>query len=290
MFPGEPVLGPAPSAWGSRADAVPALGSGHYSSAVEMLDFAAVSHRGAVKPVNEDSVLAQAPVFVVADGISGCERGELASGLVTEFLTSLADDPELTPDQVADALSEAQERVLESQQRDHHRAATTVCGAVGLRMDGLAYWILFNVGDSRLYRVTGRNREIQLVSVDHSHVQELMDAGVITPEQAARHPERHVITRALGTDRFDPDFWLVPMVAGERLLICSDGLLGETDFADVARITCARNDPADAVDELLTLALEAGARDNVSIIVVDIPAESADVDETRPGGPPAVGD
>lgn len=238
---------------------------------MDILDFAAVTHPGTVKPVNEDSVLAESPVFVVADGISGCHRGEMASGLVTQVLGGLVGVPDLAPDQVADALTAAHREVLDSQARDGHRAATTVCGAVGLRMGDVAYWIMFNVGDSRIYRVTGRHRHLTQVSVDHSHVQELMDAGIITPEQAARHPERHVITRAVGSeDGFVPDFWLVPMVAGDRLLLCSDGLLRETRLADVAGIVGARGTPAEAVRQLLDLALAAGARDNVSVIVVDV--------------------
>lgn len=248
---------------------------------MENLEYAAVTHRGTVKSVNEDSVLAESPVFVVADGISGCERGELASGLVTQLMAQLAHDPHLVPDRVADAVTDAHRAVRESQQRDGHRAATTLCGAVALRMGGMAYWMMFNVGDSRVYRITGADREIEQISVDHSHVQELIDAGVITPEQAARHPERNVITRAVGAEQpFEADYWLVPMIGGERLLICSDGLLREADFAEVARIACARNPPDEAVSSLLDLALSASARDNVSIIVVDVPEQRQDTVET----------
>lgn len=129
-----------------------------YGHPVDNLDFAAVTHAGAVKQINEDSVLARPPVFAVADGISGCQRGEIASGLVLRILARLADEPAPTPDSVAAALADAHTGVLESQARDHHRAATTVCGAVALEIGGVAYWIVFNAGDSRFYRQLARGR------------------------------------------------------------------------------------------------------------------------------------
>lgn len=238
---------------------------------MDNLDFAAVTHAGALKRVNEDSVLARPPVFAVADGISGCQRGELASSLVLRRLARLADEPDLTPDLVAAALNDAHAEVLAAQVRDHHRAATTLCGAVALEIGGAAYWIVFNAGDSRLYRQLGPGEPLLQLSVDHSHVQELVTAGVITPEQAERHPERHVITRAVGSPAgFRPDYWLVPIVPGERLLICTDGLLRDVEFDRVERIAVGEASAAQAVQELLDLALLAGARDNVSIVVVDV--------------------
>jgi serine/threonine protein phosphatase PrpC len=252
---------------------------GDYPAGVDILDYAAVTHPGMVKQVNEDSVLAESPVFVVADGISGCSRGELASGLLTHVFGGLAGRVEIAPELVADTLDEAHRRVIEAQRRDHHSAATTACGAVALRVGEAAYWLIFNVGDSRVYRITGRDRQLSQITVDHSHVQELLDAGVITAEQASRHPERNVITRAVGSrDGFQPDFWLVPMVSGDRLLLCSDGLLKEADLTEITRVLSTAGPAADTVNTLLELALQAGARDNVSIIVVDV----------RPGAAPEV--
>ncbi len=110
----------------------------------------------------------------------------------------------------------------------------------------------------------------------------LIEAGVITAEEAERHPDRHVITRAVGAaDQFRPDYWLVPMVNGDRLLLCSDGLLRDAPLAEVAAIACAENEAEDAVRRLLELALGAGARDNVSIIVVDV--------HSQPNGTPESG-
>ncbi len=242
-----------------------------YGHPVDNLDFAAVTHAGAVKQVNEDSVLARPPVFAVADGISGCQRGEIASGLVLRTLARLADEPELTPDRVAAVLADAHAGVLESQARDHHRAATTVCGAVALNLDGVPYWIVFNAGDSRLYRQIAPGEALEQLSVDHSHVQELVTAGVITEQEAEQHPERHVITRAVGSKAgFQPDYWLVPMVPGERLLICTDGLLRDVEFDRIEAIVAGETSAEETVQQLLDIALAAGARDNVSVVVVDV--------------------
>lgn len=250
---------------------------------MDILDYAAVTHRGVVKPVNEDSILAASPVFVVADGISGSNRGDIASSMVVQQFGALVDQPGVAPELVAETLSGAHQAVREAQRREGHDSATTACGAVGMRIGEVAYWIIFNIGDSRVYRISGTGRHLAQVSVDHSHVQELIEAGLITPEQAERHPERNVITRAVGAeDQFRPDYWLVPMVTGDRLLLCSDGLLRDTELAQVAGIACADNDPEDAVRQLLELALQAGARDNVSIIVVDVHSQpTGDDPETR---------
>ncbi|GAB3623670.1 protein phosphatase 2C domain-containing protein [Mariniluteicoccus endophyticus] len=239
---------------------------------MDTLDYAAATHPGMVKKVNEDSICAEAPVFVVADGISGSQSGDIASQMVVRAFGELARRPErLTPDLVAATLQDVHGQVLAAQRRDHHDSATTACGAVGLRVGDQAYWLMFNVGDSRVYRISGHARHVAQISVDHSHVQELMDAGIITAEQAENHPEKNVITRAVGAEEdFRPDFWMVPMVAGDRLLVCSDGLLRETPLADVADVVRVVRDPELAVGQLMELALDNGARDNVSIIVVDV--------------------
>ncbi|GAB3710789.1 PP2C family protein-serine/threonine phosphatase [Mariniluteicoccus flavus] len=239
---------------------------------MDTLDYAAATHPGMVKRVNEDAICAESPVFVVADGISGSHHGDIASGMVTEAFARLAQEGHtLTPEVVAATLHRSHADVLRAQHRDGHDSATTACGAVGMSLGDAAYWIMFNVGDSRIYRITGHARHLTQISVDHSHVQELMDAGIITAEQAETHPEKNVITRAVGADeQFQPDFWLVPMVAGDRLLVCSDGLLRETPLGDVSDVVRLVRDPERAVGQLMELALDNGARDNVSIIVVDV--------------------
>jgi protein phosphatase len=109
------------------------------------------------------------------------------------------------------------------------------------------------------------------VSVDHSVVQELVDAGAITSEDAATHPERHVITRALGgPDLAEPDYFLLPLTAVERLLLCTDGVSGLIDDEAIAAVLRDAADPRDAADQLVERALAAGGRDNATAIVVDV--------------------
>jgi protein phosphatase len=108
------------------------------------------------------------------------------------------------------------------------------------------------------------------VTVDHSEVQELVEAGNITAEEAAVHPRRHVVTRALGTgDETEADFWLLPIEEGDRILVCSDGLNGELDDEQMYSILSTVGNPQDAVDALIQAALRNGGRDNVTVVVID---------------------
>jgi protein phosphatase len=148
------------------------------------------------------------------------------------------------------------------------RAGTTLTGAVVVEQMGMPYWLVLNIGDSRTYRLS--QGQFAQISVDHSEVQELVDAGEITPEQATVHPRRHVVTRALGTgDETEADYWLLPVEEGDRILICSDGLTGELTDDHIFRILSTVGHPQDAVDALIQAALRNGGRDNVTVIVVD---------------------
>lgn len=263
--------------------------SADYSQRVHVLDFGAVTHRGAVRTLNEDSILASAPVFVVADGIGGAEAGEVASAIVIEEFLPLAGLAVIESDDVTAALNRAHLRVRALHADSLHTgfgAGSTACGAVGLSFGDMEYWLVFNIGDSRVYRRQGQGlRRLVQVSVDHSHVQELLEAGVITAAEASRHPDRNVVTRAVGSDEaFEPDYWLLPMVPGERLLLCSDGLLGESPYGEVEALVQGSNSAHTVVDELLELSLRSGARDNVSVIVVDVleRAPEEDHDTTLP--------
>jgi protein phosphatase len=133
---------------------------------------------------------------------------------------------------------------------------------------GMPYWLVVNIGDSRTYRLSqGRFEQI---SVDHSEVQELVDAGEITAQEATVHPRRHVVTRALGTgDETEADYWLLPVEEGDRVLVCSDGLTGEVADDAILRILSSVADPQEAVDALIQAALRSGGRDNITAIVVD---------------------
>lgn len=227
------------------------------------------SDRGRRREMNEDSLIAAAPVFAVADGMGGHEAGEVASSICIRTLgeSGLVGQPPpvLSAEEFQDLLYTADERIRAAA---GGRAGTTLTGAVLVQESGAPYWLVFNVGDSRTYRLSGGG--LEQITVDHSEVQELVDTGRISAEDALTHPRRHVVTRALGTGGdIDADFWLLPAAAGDRLLICSDGLINEVGDEDIFKVLTSQTHPQDATDALIAAALSAGGRDNVSVIVVD---------------------
>jgi PPM family protein phosphatase len=229
---------------------------------------------GLVREVNEDSYLADPPVFVVADGMGGHDGGDIASRIVVEEFGRLADvdeDPRHGAEVVAEALRRCQRRLDEY--GDTHqgsdggrwRGGTTAVVALVIRDQ----WLLANLGDSRIYAVGGG--ELVRVSVDHSLVQELVDAGEITEDEAAVHPERHIVTRALGgPDDVEPDFFVLPLRDFERILLCSDGVTGMIGDDEIAGLLAASPDPHDAADRIVAAALAAGGIDNATAVVVDV--------------------
>ena len=190
---------------------------------------------GRVRRVNEDSYLAVPPIYAVADGMGGHGSGDVASRLAVEALARCVELRPLFTEAVLHALEEANQ-VIVSRAEPPSRMGTTVTGLAGLETAGGDHLMVFNVGDSRVYRLAA-DRIVQL-TVDHSEVQELVLAGVLTREQARTHPRRNVVTRALGAaPTVHSDHWLLPAVGGDRFLICSDGLY---------RGTAGRGDPAAA--------------------------------------------
>jgi serine/threonine protein phosphatase PrpC len=254
---------------------------------------------GLVRAVNEDSYLSAPPVFVVADGMGGHQGGDVASRIVVEEFARLADegyDPRRGAEAIAVTLQGCQRRIEEyaAEQRAESgadfQAGTTA--VVGLLVDDEgAKWLVANLGDSRIYRYA--RGALEQVSVDHSVIQELLDAGSITPDEAAIHPARNVITRALGGREFaDADYFLLPLPAVERLLLCSDGVTGMIDDARIAEILGREGDAQDAADRLVAAAVEAGGRDNATAVVVDVvevdDAAGSDQQEDRDTGQAAV--
>jgi protein phosphatase len=229
--------------------------------------YGAATSVGRVRQVNEDSYLAVPPLFAVADGMGGHGAGDVASRIAIEEMSACAALRPLFAEAVLTALEQAGRHIIERDQAN--RMGTTVTGLAGLETaDGGDRLMVFNIGDSRVYRLTGGR--LEQLTVDHSEVQLLIESGVITPEQARTHPRRNVITRALGGGSgLHPDHWLLPPVPGDRFLACSDGLFGElTD--DAIRPLLAAGDPQRAAGELVAAADEAGGRDNVTAVVVDI--------------------
>jgi len=242
------------------------------------LHHGAATDVGTVREINEDAFLAEPPVFVVADGMGGHDRGDVASRIVVEEFARLARtgyDPRRGPEAISATLRASQARIGEydarqrAQGAEDFQAGTTAVVALLIEDDDQPKWLLANVGDSRIYRFN--QGVLEQVSVDHSVVQELVDAGVITEADAAVHPERHIITRALGGhDVVDADYFVLPLAAAERLILCSDGVSGMIDDDTICAIMRATGDPRDAADKVVAAAVAAGGRDNATAVVVDV--------------------
>jgi protein phosphatase len=217
-------------------------------------------------------------VFVVADGMGGHDGGEIASRIVVEEFARLAGvgyDPRRGPDVVLATLRACQLRLNEYAAT--HRGSdggpwnggTTAVVALLVEEDAGPGWLLTNLGDSRIYRVA--HGELVRVSTDHSVVQELVDAGRMTEEQARVHPERHIVTRALGgPDPLDPDFFSFLLADAERILLCSDGVTDLVRDAELARLLADSPDPREAAGRVVGAALSAGGIDNATAVVVDV--------------------
>lgn len=234
--------------------------------------------KGPHRRTNEDSLLAEFPVFLVADGMGGHEAGDVASERALNAFRHLVGSDSVGLDDLADAFNGAVE-LVSGIEAEKTSAGTTISGVAISDRDGVSHWLIMNIGDSRTYRLRGGS--LEQISVDHSAVQELIDAGQIAPEDAERHPERHVITKAVGAgSRAQPDYWLIPAHAGDRLLICSDGLSKELDADHIATVLRRPESAQTVATRLVEEALRAGGHDNVSVIVVD--AEFVEGDDEYP--------
>lgn len=244
---------------------------------------------GRVRSMNEDAYFAEAPVYLVADGMGGHARGDAASRAVVEtFRRHIEAGRPSSPEQVLDAIHSSNEavRALSEEGEEGTAVAGTTLTGVALvdAGDGAGFhWMVFNIGDSRVYSWDGRT--LEQLTVDHSAVQELVDAGLISAEEAERHPDRNVITRAIGADDVvDPDVWLIPAAGRQVFLVCSDGLSKEVDDERLAYILAGdTGHAAGLAGELVDAALDEGGRDNITVIVVEseLGSEGDDEEATR---------
>jgi len=233
------------------------------------LSVAALSDPGLKRAANEDSYLAEGSAFVVADGMGGYECGDLASGAVVAAFRERFASPEVRDfATVHAALLDADDRVAEVAQNTQRGAGSTATGIVAVLHEGNPYWLVFNVGDSRVYRHSGS--ELEQLTRDHSLGQEKVDAGELRPEDLATFKDRNVITRAIGAADGLADSWLVPAINGERMLLCSDGLHGEVGDEAIRAILTMNGRPETVVRALVDRALANGGRDNVTAVVVDV--------------------
>jgi protein phosphatase len=232
-----------------------------------------VSDRGLIRANNEDAALesAESGLFAVADGMGGHAAGEVASHIAVEALRSEAGNG-ASSDNPAELLVRAFTTAnLEIRRRgrsepDKHGMGTTL--TVLRFVPGTAdRGIIAHVGDSRAYRL--RSGRIEQLTRDHTWVQERVDAGVLTPDQARSHPYSSILTRVLGTDDvIDPDIVAVDAEPGDLFLLCSDGLSGIVADSDLERILNERSGLDRMADELLGTAIRKGGFDNVTVVLV----------------------
>jgi protein phosphatase len=239
----------------------------HSSSYVLKFETGAATHVGKVRRANEDSYIVRPEIglWAVADGVGGHEAGALASQTVANDLSSIG-----AAVSSLDQLARLKDRVLRANDRIRQVAeerggaviGTTVAAMLAYGHNFACVW----AGDSRVYRI--REDGIAQITRDHTEAQELIDSGVLTPEQAKTWPRRNVITRAVGIFE-DPELEVETggIEPNDTFLICSDGLTGHLSDAEI-RDCVAASRPQDACDALIQTTLDRGASDNVTVVIV----------------------
>jgi serine/threonine protein phosphatase PrpC len=224
---------------------------------------------GQVRAVNQDAVLVTGALFAVADGMGGHRGGEVASAVALEALAEAVNGQ--TTEELVEGVERANRAVFDRAGADSSLAGMgTTLVLLGLvTHEGRGRLGIVNVGDSRAYLLAGL--EFAQLSEDHSLVETLVRSGQLTEDEAANHPRRNVLTRALGIEPdVDVDAWVIEPHAGDRFLLCSDGLFNELDDDEITAVLRQLIDPSQAATELVRLADEAGGRDNISVVVVDV--------------------
>jgi serine/threonine protein phosphatase PrpC len=235
------------------------------------LNRGAMTDMGRMRKNNEDRYLIAGRLAAVADGMGGHRAGEVASAIAMEELAALEHaGPWPTPAEAGEALRAvflaANRRIRETAAKDSEfeGMGTTL---VALLEDGDSIH-LANVGDSRAYLL--RNGELSQVTVDHTLVQELIDEGRLRPDEAERHPQRSIITRALGVEsEVEVDLFTYKLLSGDRLLLCSDGLSGVVDERRIRNVLLRVPEPQRAAEKLVAMANEGGGPDNITVVVLD---------------------
>ena len=236
----------------------------------------AISDIGKVRASNQDSGYSGTQVFFVADGMGGHAGGDIASALTTQRVSQVDvgfTDIEQAREQMVEAMLEAN-HILGSTVRDH-----TELSGMGTTLSGLAFVgdqvVVAHIGDSRVYLL--RDGQVSQVTVDHTFVQRLVDLGRITPEEALVHPRRSVLMRVLGDVEEQPeiDTEILTTKPGDRWLLCSDGLCGVVPDSLTAQIMKSPIGAGEACELLVGEALEFGAPDNVTVVVLDVVTATA---------------
>ena len=241
------------------------------------LSWAARTDVGLVRGHNEDSYLVKNPLFGVCDGMGGHAAGEVASAIAVRAIAEHA--PEHADDALLGAAVEAaNEAVIEGAQTGAGKpgmGCTATCAIIeGARM------AVAHVGDSRIYLL--RAGTLVRITHDHSYVEELVDAGEITADEARVHPSRSIITRALGSDpNMYADHFTLDVERGDRVIVCSDGLSSMVPDSDIEAIAVSTATPRECVDDLVSAVLAEGAHDNVTVLVIDVVSDGREEERRR---------
>jgi serine/threonine protein phosphatase PrpC len=246
------------------------------------LRYAVRSDVGLLREGNEDSAYAGPRLLAVADGMGGHAAGEVASAVAISALADI--DGDMPPNELQLALSEA---VTRANRTLHDMVvADPSIGGMGTTLTAMLWSgsrvALCHIGDSRAYVLSGG--EFTQITHDHTLVQSLVDDGRISPDEAATHPQRSLLLRALdGTSEAEPDLSVIEARAGDRYLLCSDGLSSVVSEETLHRILATVKEPDDAVLQLIELAIKGGGPDNITCIVADV------VDDASALRPPSKG-
>ncbi|MEY3655796.1 MAG: hypothetical protein RL114_154 [Actinomycetota bacterium] len=252
------------------------------------LKWGATTDVGMVRQQNEDAFHAEENLYIVADGMGGHNAGEVASALAVTTVRSGARMGIRTADQFRELVQQANTAIYTASLDDSTQSGMGTTLTAAAVVPGEEPRILVaNVGDSRTYLFRGG--VLSRLSVDHSYVQELVNEGIITPEEARVHPRRNIVTRAMGIDRsVQVDVFSHLVRTGDRLVLCSDGLVDEVADVDITRILTEHSDPQETAEALVMVANANGGRDNTTVIVLDIlddisePIVFDEPDETQP--------
>jgi PPM family protein phosphatase len=258
------------------------------------LKWGASTDVGMVRQQNEDSFLAEETLFVVADGMGGHNAGEVASALAVTTLKAGARLGIDTTEDFRELVQQANSAIYTASLDDSTQSGMgTTVTALSIVEGEEPRVLVANVGDSRAY--LWRSGALSRLSVDHSYVQELVNEGIITPEAARVHPRRNIVTRALGIDRsVMVDVFTHFVRTGDRIVLCSDGLVDEVADVEIARVLGQHTDPQETAEALVMVANTNGGRDNTTVIVVDVlddisePIASSAPDNTAPMQSPSV--
>lgn len=237
------------------------------------IETAGVTDTGQVRAINEDRLISEGDLFAVADGMGGLGHGDVAARMALEQLQAgYAADPSATG--LEAAVERANRSVHEhgltlTERQGAPTLGTTLAAVAYVVEDGRDQLVVINVGDSRVYRL--RDHRLVRLTTDHSLVAELVEAGAITSEEAIEHPERHILTRAVGVaPDVEPTVHRAEPLPGDRLLLCSDGLYNEVPESELAEVLDGGDPPDDVAGRLIALANHRGGNDNITALVLDV--------------------